>query len=241
MQLALEGGTETGSMLLFDPGSLPPEIDHNLRRSRRLLRKLAESGALYRIPQNAEGWFTLRAFLDEPLPPQFECVAELVDSEKLIEVKDGRLFFTGSEYAFHRDDALLRKYPSMGGHQSIPAGTYALDLFALSYPEGFHEAMLKKRTASKDRRVRSTAHSLGMVLAFAPVFFVFFLFVLPWRLSQSWVIPVMAAALTGAWMLIRAAAYQRTAEQEKMIYREFSDYAMVLRRMDARVVLDYVI
>src|SRR4029079_5634131 len=55
MQLALEGGTETGSMLLFDPKSLPPEIDARVRRSRRLLKKLAETGALYRIPQNAEG------------------------------------------------------------------------------------------------------------------------------------------------------------------------------------------
>src|SRR4051812_44758194 len=174
MQLALEGGAETGAMLLFYPQSLPPEIDARGRRSRRLLKKLAETGALYRIPQNTEGWFTLQVFLGEPLPPRFECFAELVDSGKPIEVRDGNLFFAGSEYAFHQDDALLRKYPAMGAHHHVPAGSYKLDLYALSYPEGFHETMLEKRTERKDRRIWSTAHSLGMVLAFMPVFFVFF-------------------------------------------------------------------
>lgn len=241
MQLALEGGTETGSMLVFDPKSLPPEIDRRLRRPRTLLKKLGESGALYRIPFNTDGWFTLRVFLDEPVPPLLEGFAELVDSGKPIQVKDGTLFFTGSEYAFHRDDALLRKYPAMGGHDNVPAGSYTLSLYTLSYPEGFHEAVLQKRTTKKDRRVWKTTHSIGMVLAFMPVFFVFFLLVLPWRLSQSWVLPITAAALTGIWLLIRARAYERTEEQEKAVHREFSDFAMVLHREDVPAELDYQI
>jgi hypothetical protein len=241
MQLALEGGTETGSMLVFDPMSLPPEIDRRQRRPRRILEDLGKSGALYRIPRNGEGWFTLRVFLNEPLPRSLEGFASLVDSGKPICVKDGTLFFTGGEYAFHRDDALLCEYPSMGEHGSVPAGDYLLSLYALSYPEGFHEGLLEERTTREDHRVWSMAHGMGFVHAFLPVFLVFLIFVLPWPHSVMFVLPTAIAAIIATWLLARDRACRRTDELKKGVRREFSDYAMLLTPVGATGELEYVI
>jgi hypothetical protein len=241
MQFALEGGTETGSMLVFDPMSLPPEIDQRQRWPRRILEKLGERGALYCIPKNTEGWFTLRVFVDEPLPRSLEIFASQLDSGKAIRVKEGTLFFTGGEYAFHRDDSLLRKYPTMGGHESVPAGNYTVSLYALSYPQRFHDSMLEHRTTKAEYRVRRLTHGMGFVQAFLWVFILFLFFVLPWRLSQNYVLPVAAAALLCTWLLMRARAYGRSHDQAKAIHREFSDYAMVLHRNGAGEEPEYVI
>jgi hypothetical protein len=137
MRYVIEAGTDAASLLLFDPGALPPDFEHELRSGTvEVLARLDEQGKLCWISTGGDGRFLLHAYVDEPVP---EALGAYLCDPVVVEhfpVTSGRLFLTGSEYAFRDDDHFLRQHPHMGSSFTIRPGAYRLNFYRGEYPSG---------------------------------------------------------------------------------------------------------
>jgi hypothetical protein len=137
MRYVIEAGTDAASLLLFDPGALPPDFEQRLQTGTlEISVRLDEEGKVCWISTEGDGGFSLHAYVDEPIAEQL--LANLFDPVRVesFPVPTGRVFFTGSEYAFRDDDQLLRQHPHMGGFFTIRPGAYRLNLYRGVYPSG---------------------------------------------------------------------------------------------------------
>ena len=137
MRYVIESGTDAASLLLFDPGALPPDFEDRLRAGTvEVLARLDEQGKVCWISTEGDGRFLLHAYVDEPVP---EVLRPHLRDPVVVEgfpVPTGRLFLAGSEYAFRDDDYFLRQHPHMGGFCTIRPGMYRLTLYRGEYPSG---------------------------------------------------------------------------------------------------------
>jgi hypothetical protein len=140
MRYVIEAGTDAASLLLFDPGALPPYFEDRLRAGTvEILARLDEQGKIRWISTEGDGRFLLHAHVDEAVPERMRPYLYDPVVIKYFPVPTGRLFFTGSEYAFRDDDHFLSQHPHMGGFCTIRPGTYRLTLNRGAYPSGLLE------------------------------------------------------------------------------------------------------
>ena len=137
MRYLIEAGTDAASLLLFDPGALPQDFEDRLRAgSVEVLARLDDQSKVRWISTEGDGGFLLHAYVDEPLPQAFRPYLRDPVVVEGFPVPTGRLFLTGSEYAFRDDDQFLRQHPHMGGFCTIRPGAYRLTLYRGVYPSG---------------------------------------------------------------------------------------------------------
>ncbi len=98
----------------------------------------AGDGSACWINTDGDGNYLLHAYMDEPIPPELLAHADRLEDIE-IRIPSGRLYFTGSEYAFREDDGFLRKHPHMGGSVTLRPGAYRLAFFRTDFPEGLLE------------------------------------------------------------------------------------------------------
>ncbi len=144
MRYVIDAGTDAASLLLFDPGALPPDFEDRLRAgSVEVLARLDEQGKVCWIDTGGDGRFLLHVYVDESIPDALKsCLRDRMVFESF-PVPTGRLFFTGSEYAFRDDDQFLCQHPHMGGFCTIRPGTYRLNLYRGEYPSGSLERQFR--------------------------------------------------------------------------------------------------
>jgi hypothetical protein len=176
MRHVIEAGTDAASILLFDPGALPPDFEDRLRAGTvEVLTRLDEQGKVCWISTEGDGRFLFHAYLEEPVS---ESLWPFLRDPVVVEdfpVPTGRLFLTGSEYAFRDDDHFLRQHPHMGGFCTIRPGAYRLTLYRGVYPSGSLERRFRDESSGweyglwNSQRVLiplSVAAWIGMVVIF---------------------------------------------------------------------------
>ena len=123
MRVELEAGTDAATLLVFDPAALPPDYDR--RRDHdplELHEALAEQGRALLFETGADGIYRLHLYVDEPVPADVRAACQNPITVERFQIPSGRLYFTGAEYGFRRDDAFLRAYPQMGASAEVGAG-----------------------------------------------------------------------------------------------------------------------
>ena len=146
MRDVIEAGTDAASLLLFDPGALPPDFEDRLRAgSVEVLARLDDQGKVCWISTEGDGRFLLHAYVDEPVPAALRPYLRDPVVVERFPVPTGRLFLTGSEYAFRDDDQFLRQHPHMGGFCTIRPGAYRLTLYRGVYPVRLARASISRR------------------------------------------------------------------------------------------------
>jgi hypothetical protein len=154
MRYEIEAGTDAASLLLFDPVALPEDFEQRFREdAATALERLGREGAVCWVPVDADGAYLLHVHVDEPMPYQIARHAIKQEAIESFRIPSGRLFFTGSEYAFREDDTFLRKYPQMGGSILIPAGEYRLTVFRTEFPEGIVEQQFRSQASRWEYRL----------------------------------------------------------------------------------------
>jgi hypothetical protein len=149
----LEGGTDAGSMVIFDPDTLPDDYEVRVRHDPvAVIERLSDDGWLYRLDTTSDGGYSLGICIGGCLPGEVAGFARPLGEATRFIVASGRLYFTGLEYAVRHDDSFLRRHPHMGACYEIPAGTYRLTLYEMDYPEDFHEDLSRQRLSAGEFR-----------------------------------------------------------------------------------------
>jgi hypothetical protein len=183
----LEGGTDVASMVIFDPAALPEDYDLTSRGDPvAVIERLAEDQMIYWLYTASDGGYNLGVCLGASVPAELAEFAKHIGEAERFAALTGRLYFTGAEYAFRRNDSRLRKYPHMGACQEIPPGVYRMALYEMDYPEDFHEELLSKRVSASTLRVYSLMGFFAPVGCVATLVLVVSLFSIAWRSLSVW-------------------------------------------------------
>ena len=231
----LKGGTDTASMMLFDPATLPDDFDEKSKAEGiELFEKLQQAGRLWWTGTDGDGRYLLNLYVDESPPTRFAPALRDPITISAFKVPGGMLVFAGAEYAYRTDDSFLRKHSHMGEAASVPAGTYTLTMHRTEYPED--EIELKFRTMVSPWRFR-LHQRFGLLIMAALVGVI--LGSLWWFTTITAQSRVMAAAIAALAVAIPIFAHRsRPFRETDKIWRELElDYpSMVgeLRRSSPR-------
>lgn len=169
MKHVIEGGTDSGSMLLFDPAALPDDYDKCSKvNPTEILETATLNGDAYWIDTGGDGGYLLHAFVNEPVGSK---LAKFLLDEQHVEkfrVPSGNLYFSGMEYGFRYNNSFLKKYPHMGGSFELEPGLYRLSLYRTEYPEELMESELRNRVSAAAFRLHQ---SMGWFILLAVIGF----------------------------------------------------------------------
>jgi hypothetical protein len=229
MDHVLEGGTDAGSMVVFDPAALPEDFDARQRHDAfELLEELTQAGRLYWLETHADGGYSLGVYVGDRLPDRLQSFAQTIAVCDPFHVPGGRLYFTGVEYAFREDDSRLRKYPGVGEVALVPAGTYRAEFFEFDYPGDIHEDVLRQRLPAqfgKHQAMRALI-PIGCVALLALLGTLVLLFY-TWRAALA--LPIELGLIALPLILSRMPAYREAEAAYKTIQKEFPDFAVLLQ------------
>ncbi|WP_169972683.1 hypothetical protein [Tautonia rosea] len=232
--IVLKGGTDAASMVLFDPEVLPEGYD-DAADPMDEIERLDGEGRLIWVNTAADGGYSLGLCIDGVLPEGLAPHAGASEScGGGIEVRGGELIFAGIEYAFRRDDALIRKYPHMGERCKVPSGVYAIALYEMDYPEGFHEDRLAERLSEVQRFQHSLMNTLtpiGCLGALVAVGLMASLVVVGASLGKVAALAVAVALITPALILSRLRPYREARQVQREVERLYPDYVATLERI----------
>jgi hypothetical protein len=232
MDRTLEGGTDAGGMVIFDPAALPDDFDaKNKQDPLSQLEQLMQAGRLYWLNTDADGAYTLGVYIGNSLPDRLKPYGKTLDTCDQFHVPSGRLFFSGIEYAFRADDSFLRKYPHMGEAVDLAAGLYRAEFFEFEYPEDFHEDLLQQRLPTAQFRTYKLMDTLVPIGCIAlPALLVTF-FLLAWTVWVAIVLPCGLGLIALPLILSRLSAYRQADAVYKNIEKEFPGYAVLLQKI----------
>lgn len=146
MGRTLEGATDAGSMVVFDPAALPDGFDTAYKEDPiAQLEELQTAGRLCWINTEGDGGYELGVYTGTRLPNELRPYARSIDEFDSFPIPSGRLYFTGIEYVFKNDDSFLRKYPHMAETAQLEPGSYRAEFLEFEYPEEFHEDFLRQK------------------------------------------------------------------------------------------------
>jgi hypothetical protein len=229
MDRALKGGTDAGSMVVFDPAALPDEFD--VRQSRNPISQLEDlmrAGRLYWLDPHADGSYTLGVYFGAALPERVKPFANTLGACDPLHIPSGRLFFSGVEYAFHTDDSLLRKYRHMGECAAVNPGLYRAEFFEFQYPEGFEETLLEGKLSPLQLRAFRCMNILapaGCISVLGLVASLGLLHYSTWGLLAV-ACSFMLIALPILWS--RLPAYRQAVAVQDEVEKEFPAYGVLL-------------
>jgi hypothetical protein len=154
MRYLMEAATDAASLILFDPAALPADFERQFQDEPiGTLDRLTRFGYAFCLNTGRDGSYRLHAYVDEPIPSSLwdsvydpRCVTDF-------QVPSGRLWFTGSECAFHDDPSFLEKHPHLGSSLAIQPGTYHLTIYRTAYPDGFLETQFKDSVSPWEYRL----------------------------------------------------------------------------------------
>jgi hypothetical protein len=234
MDQTLTGGTDAGSMVVFDPAALPDDFDAKQKDDTfEQLAGLMEAGRLYWLNTAADGQYTLGVYLGDCLPDRLKPFAKVLAAYPRFQVPSGHLYFTGVEYAFRTDDSSLRKYAHMGQAAELVQGMYRSQFFEFEYPEEFEDDVLRQRlpaTAFSAHRLMSIAAPVGCLSALVLIGSLF---------VPSWAVWAAVARLCGLLLigfpivLSRLPAYRCASAVHEQIAAEFPAFGVLLHRLGA--------
>jgi hypothetical protein len=239
----LEGCTDAGSMVIFDPAALPDDFDAKHETDTvEQLEDLARAGLLYWLDTHADGGYTLGIFVGDCLPDRLQPYAKRIDAYEQLQLPSGRLFFTGVEYAFQSDDSRLRKYPHVGAAADVQPGRYRAEFFEFEYPEDYHEDMLRRRLPANQFRVHELMNALVRIAVISAIVCAVTLLSSLFRLRWgTWTTVILACGfpVIGLPILLYfRPSYRQASSVYGSIQKEFCDYGVLLHRLVRETVID---
>ena len=230
MRYEIEAATDAASLLLFDPAALPSDFER--RRYQQdvveTLEGLRADGSACWINTDADGAYLLHAYVDEPVPPELLAQADRLEATDAFPVPSGRLYLTGSEYAFREDDVFLRKHPYMGGSATLRPGAYRLALFRTDFPEGELEASFRRRASAWEYWAWNSM-KVWVPLAIAAWIGLVVIFFTNVRVPfPRFLAPVLAFVLAVPFFLPRLESYRSARRLHAMLARELPTHILEL-------------
>jgi hypothetical protein len=229
MRYTLEGATDAGSMLLFDPEAVPD--DFIWKKSPEQLESLMRQGRLCWINPSADGDYELGVFLEEAIPEDLLPYAKLIETIDELQVPSGRLFFTGIELAFHSNASALRKYPHMGQSMDVPAGRYRIGLFEFDYPEEFYEDLFRRGLPERQFRLYRAVDSLAPIGCISFLVLLGTIRFLSWKVWAVTVMPIALLLIALPILLSRTPGYRAARSTCREIERDHPGYGVVLGKL----------
>ncbi len=135
MRYVMEAGTDSASLLFFDPAALPADFERRFQRdSVEALERLAGDGSACWINTGADGTYLLHAYVNEPFPA--DLWGHLREPRSIAEfrVPSGLLVLAGAEHASRDDQGSARKQTVEADSISIRPGVYRLIVYRAAYP-----------------------------------------------------------------------------------------------------------
>jgi hypothetical protein len=228
MRHIVEAGTDAAGVALFDPGALPADFDSRVQDDPiELFETLQRDGKAFYTETGGDGRYLLHAYVDEPVPGNLqEHLREPVIIERLA-VPNGRLYFTGSEYAFRQDDGLLKQYPHMGAAIEVPAGEYRLTISRAAYPANHLENLLREEVGPVAFQLHQNMPWFATFAVAAVIALVVGYFAIPREDYLLYLLPASVIVVALPFIVVRLKQYQEARERFAAIQREYP--AMVAR------------
>lgn len=203
-------GTDVASVAIFDPLALPAEFDQSEKDQGDILRRLHDEGRVFLTETGGDGAYLVHALVDEPVPGHLKPYLQDPIVLGRFDAPSGRIYAAGAEYAFHKDDRRIEKYPHMGGSFAVKPGRYRLSVYRTEYPERMLEGELRQLVKPSAFRLHQ---SMGCLVALAVVGLVVLLasyFALPTRNWAMIALPVSIGIVATPVVVARLPVYQKT-------------------------------
>ncbi len=230
MKHVIESGTDGGTLTLFDPAALPDTFEEKVQDDfGGCCDALEKEGRLAWISPGGDGSYLLHVYEDEAVP---ESLAPHLREPIVVEqfqIPSGRLYFTGGEYAFAKDDSQLKKYSHMGGSISVRPGTWRLTIYRTEYPPDLIDELLRSRVGSRAYRVHESIGCLvgiAVLAVLAGLVLFFKLNVATWSVTA---LPFALAAVALPLFLTRLKTYRETDRKMREIERDYPSIVAVLK------------
>ena len=228
MKYIAEGGTDGGSMLLFDPEALPDDYDEQSKIDpTEILEQATLNGDAYWInTDGSDGDWLLHAFVDESVTPELRDFLRDEEQVDAFRVPSGKLYYAGVEYGFRHDDSFLKKYPGMGGLMEMKAGVYELSLYRAEYPEGFMEEKLRGQVSGFAYWLHQSMGlfvMLGLVGVVVMLLSIFKLGMLPV------LIPIGLVLLALPFVAFKSSVFKKTDKNWMEIQRDYPSVVAVMK------------
>lgn len=225
----LEGGTDGGAMLIFDPAALPVGFDLQLYDDpHTALEVLNDGGRICWLTTDGDGVYCLGVSLAVELPAEHAKFAREIAVAEWFAAPSGELCFTGAEYAYDKDEALRIR---MGSRMAIPTGVYHLRLFELDYPDDFHLDLLRQRLTPMQFWAYSLMNWLAPLGCVSTLATVVGFFLLGLRAWSRIALPLWLAILSATFVLSRLRPYREAMKTQTIIAHEYPGYFILLRSL----------
>lgn len=233
MRHIVEAGTDAAGVALFDPVALPEDFDSRVHDDPvGLFEKLQADGQAWYSETGGDGRYLLHVYVDEPVPARLqEHLHEPVIIERFA-VPSGRLYFTGSEYAFRQDDRFLKQYPHMGAAVDVPPGEYRLTIARAGYPANHVEHLLRNEVGPVAFQLHQSMGWLATFAVIAVLVLVFSYFQIPREDWLLYVLPASVIVVAIPFIVVRLQQYQEARERFASIQRDHPAMVARLERID---------
>jgi hypothetical protein len=221
MSKVVETGTDVAQLVVFDPAVLPDAYDRQSTQQTEILRALHDAERVFCFETGSDGGYLFHVFVDEPIPEYLEPFLREPRTRSNFDAPSGRIFFSGSEYAFRSDDSRLRKHPHMGGHIEVSPGRYSLTMFRTEYPDEMMEDELRRKVDPRAFRLHQNMGCfIGMALL-AAVVAIGTLFLLGTSVMSLFAVSVAGLFVAVPFIIPQLPTYRKTDRIWQDIQRQY--------------------
>jgi hypothetical protein len=225
MPHVVEAGTDVASVVIFDPEALPDNYEKQVGSSgqhwEKCINKLMDRKRVCRIKTGSDGHYLMHVFHDESIPESLEPFLSDPDVIDPFMVPSGKVYFSGAEYVFKRNDSLLKRFPDMGGAFRVPPGTYRVTLYRAAFPYEMIMRDLRKRVSPSVFKIFKSNEQSVLWIVLAWVTAAIMAMSIPFMSWCTFVLPV-ALGITGMPFIIKKLpAYQEAQFHWKEIQSEY--------------------
>lgn len=235
MKAIIPTGTDVAALSLFDPASLDPTVDEQIRKDTvGTLAKLQSTKKLVEIRTGSDGGYNVHIYIDEDMPSELAKNAQDPIEITDFNVPSGMLYACGSEYVSSDPKGSLRTFEHMGGFAQLPSGRYDLTLFRTEWPDDQIENEITK-LVGKPGILHKVLHRFAATLLGLGIFILFITF-LDWRNSYMYGPPISAGLIgvaIGMWNLPMFRRARKARHEVESKYEE-ENYPSVIVTMRTR-------
>jgi hypothetical protein len=243
MYFNLPCGTDSATVVLFDPGAIHPLLEHRSFAPQDF-EKEACKGNLVLWYTEADGAYSFRVYVDEAMPASLQDKASSLAQGRLLRVPTGRLFASGGECIGPRDRHIVSEefelaLPHMGSNAAMPPGNYSVDAYNVEWDGEAIEEERKRRMGGTHSRIERILGPLSGCVFFSTILVlpvVLITAILQWGLREaSTVLLYSLVFFVPGWAItigfLRSATMRESIRVGKEIEADFPYYVLVLNRV----------
>ena len=223
MRYEIEAGTDAGSLLLFDPASLPADFERRFPSdSVELLERLTRVGHAFWINTDGDGAYLLHAYVDEP-DPESSLGITCTTRRECWTFMSPRASSSSRvrNMRFANTPAFLEQHPHMGGSMAIHPGTYHLTVYRTAYPEGLLEDQFRSMVSAGEYRLWRSMTILVPLAIAAWIGLIVIYFTTARVPNHQYLSPVLALIFAVPFVVVWSRPYRSLKRRFRRLQREF--------------------